>query len=64
MPTKPSYQADLLANGLAFLSTVTFKRVVGVVVVSVEVNKSVEVGGPEINGLEVVDELEVVALLL
>jgi hypothetical protein len=30
-----AYQADLLANGLAFLSPVTFKRVVGVVVVSV-----------------------------
>ena len=53
----------MLANGLAFLSPVTFKRVVGVVVVSVVVNESVEVGGPEINGLEVVDELEVVALL-
>ena len=52
----------MLAKGLAFLSPVTFKRVVGVVVVSVEVNKSGKVGGPEINGLEVVNELEVGAL--
>jgi hypothetical protein len=46
----------LLANGLAFLSAVTFKRVVGVVVVvvSVEGNNSVEVRGPEINRPEVV----------
>jgi hypothetical protein len=56
VPTKPSYQADLLANGLAFLSAVTFKRVGGVVVVvvSVEGNNSVEVRGPEINRPEVV----------